>query len=149
MKLSRTCRALVLLAAAAAATVAPGVRAQEVPVVPIDCGPFRVAPGDLVHVNVGNGGPAAEELVIVHAGLMDQDGALLGERNITLQPGQSRSLSVSVPGGGLVRARVRVVTGPESPQLRATMQSTRQTRLRLTYGPIVECAGPTASRGPV
>lgn len=143
----RTCVAVVLLAAAAA--VPTGLRAQEVPAVPIDCGPFHVFPGDLVQVNVGNAGAAGEELLVVHAGLLDPDGAVLGERTITLEPGQSRSLSVNVAGGGLVRGRVRMVSGPDSPQVRATMQATRQTRLRLTYGPIVECAGPTASRGPV
>ena len=143
----KTGLAVALLAAATAGS--SGLRAQEVPVVPIDCGPFRVSPGDLVQVNVGNAGPAGEELVIVHAGLLDQDGAVLSERTITLEPGQSRSLSVPVAGGGLVRGRVRMVSGPDTPQVRATMQATRQTRLRLTYGPIVECAGPTASRGPV
>ena len=125
------------------------LRAQEVPALPIDCGPFRVFPGDLVQVNVGNTGPAGEELVIVHAGLLDADGGVLGEQTITLAPGQSRALSVNVPQGGLVRGRVAPVSGPEVLHLRATLQSVRQARLRLTYGPIVECAGPTGSRGPV
>jgi hypothetical protein len=143
----RTYVAVVLLAAAAA--VPAGVFAQEVPAVPIDCGPFRVFPGDLAHVNVGNTGAPGEEAVTVQAAVMDEDGAVLMERTITLAPGQSRSLSVNLPAGGLVRGRVRAVSGPEEPHLRATMQATRQQRLRLTYGPIVECAGPTASRGPV
>jgi hypothetical protein len=125
------------------------VRAQEVPAVPIDCGPFRVGAGDLVQVNVGNTGPAGQEAVTLRASLLDQDGAALGEQTITLGPGQSRSVSVTLLRTGLVRGQVTPLSGPDMPQLRATLQATRQSRLRLTYGPIVECAGPTGSRGPV
>ena len=142
----------VWMAGALLAAVVSGqssLRAQEVPALPIDCGPFRVFPGDLVHVNVGNTTPVTEEVAIVHAGLMDGDGAVLAEQTITLAPGQSRSLSLNVRDGGLVRGRVAPVSGPDNLQLRATLQAMRQQRLRLTYGPAFECAGPTASRGPV
>jgi hypothetical protein len=139
---------IAAFALAAVAGGQPQARAQVIEPT-IDCGPFRVFPGDLVHVNVGNTGSAAEELVIVHVGVLDENGAPLLERTITLAPGHSRSASVTMADGGLVRGRVRVMSGPENPQLRATMQGTRQQRFRLTYGPNFECAGPTASRGPV
>jgi hypothetical protein len=125
------------------------VRAQEVPAVPIDCGPFRGGAGDLVQVNVGNTGPAGQEAVVLRASLLDAEGAALAEQTVTLGPGQSRSVSATLLRTGLVRGQVTPLSGPDAPQLRATLQATRQTRLKLTYGPIVECAGPPASRGPV
>ena len=140
--------AALLLAAAAAASTSTPVLAQEPPPA-IDCGPVNVRPGDLVAVNVGHPGRAVVDPVVLNARLLDAEGSPLTDVTLTLAPGQSRAASVKSTEGGLVRAEIVPVSGPSDLILRATVQVTRQNRLRLTYGPTFECAGPTASRGPV
>jgi hypothetical protein len=141
--------AVLLLAAGAAASTSTPVFAQELPPPPIDCGPVRVLPGDLVAVNVGHPGRAVLDPVVVQARLLDAEGSPLADVVLTLGPGQSRAVSVRSTDGGLVRGEIVPVSGPAELSLRATVQVTHQRRLRLTYGPTFECAGPTASRGPV
>jgi hypothetical protein len=138
----------LVLAAVAAAGSRPRVLAQEVPFVPIDCGPVGVFPGDVVALNVGNATKGAQAEVVLHARLFDAEGVALVDRSLTLAAGQSRSVSVRLAETGLVRGEVVPVTGPDELRLKASVQVTRQQRLRLTYGPHFECAGPTGSRPP-
>jgi hypothetical protein len=137
----------LLLSCWAGFTATP-VLAQEPPPA-IDCGPVNVRPGDLVAVNVGHPGRAVVDPVVLQARLLDAEGSPLADVTLTLAAGQSRAVSVKTTEGGLVRGEIVPVSGPSDLILRATFQVTRQNRLRLTYGPTFECAGPTASRGPV
>ena len=138
---------LALAAAAAASSRAP-VQAQTVPLDPIHCGPVGVFPGDLVAINVGNAGRPPQTAVVLHARLLDAEGDALVDQTLTLAPGQSRAVTLRAVGG-LVRGEVVPVSGPDDATLKATVQVTRQQRMRLTYGPHFECAGPPGSRGPV
>jgi hypothetical protein len=139
----------LLLAAWAGASTTTPVLAQEPPPPAIDCGPVNVRPGDLVAVNVGHPGRAVVDPVVLHARLLDAEGSPLTDVTLTLAAGQSRAVSVKTTEGGLVRGEIVPVSGPSDLILRATVQVTRENRLRLTYGPTFECSGPTASRGPV
>jgi len=138
----------LLLTAALGTSTSGRVLAQEPPAIPFDCGPMRVLPGDLVAVNVGNAGRPPQAPLVVEIRLFDADGSPLLERSLTLAPGQSRSASVLLASRALVRGEVVPDSPPEGLRLKATMQVPLRTG-GLTYGPIVECAGPTGNRGPV
>jgi hypothetical protein len=140
--------ALSLAASVGASSFTP-VLAQTVPPPPIDCGPVGVGFGDLVSLNVGNAGRGAQEPVVLHARWFNAEGTALVEQTLTLAPGQSRAVTLRPAEDGLFRGEIVPVSGPTEPGLSATVQVTRPRRLRLTYGPAFECAGPTASRGPV
>src|SRR5262249_30302350 len=139
----------LVLAAATAVGSRPRVLAQTVPFEPIDCGPVRVFPGDLVALHVGNA-TKSTQVVVLQAQLLDADGAALLDRSLTLSAGQSRSVSLRIGQNGLVRGEVTPLSGPDGLRLKAAVQVTpTQQGLRLTYGPHFECAGPTGTRGPV
>lgn len=125
--------------------------AAQVPVpVPIDCGPMGILVGDLVALNVGNGARAPQAPLVVQFRLLDAEGRPLLERSVTLAPGQSRSLSLRAGRTSLVRGEVVPLSSPEDLRLKATMQVLSVSPAGgLTYGPIVECSGPTGNRGPV
>ena len=140
--------ALLLTALGGGQTTKP-VFAQETPVDTLHCGPIDVFLGDLVALNVGNVGDAAQAPGVVQLRLLDANGAPLLERTITLLPGQSRAASLRLPRAGLVRGEV-IPSSSDVPELRATLQVHAATPLRgLTYGPNVLCSGPTGHRGPV
>ena len=139
-----------LLTLATGDTTSPQVFAQEAPAAPLHCGPINVFEGHLVALNVGNVGRPPQTPGVVQVRLLDPDGNPLLERSLTLAPGQSRSASLRVSRTGLVRGEVVPVSGPDELQLRATLQVHRPSRSGgLTYGPNVECSGPTGNRGPV
>ena len=138
----------LLVATSLGKSTSTPVLAQEAPAVPFHCGPMHIFPGDLVALNVGNVGRPPQVSGVVQLRLLDLDGNPLLERSLTLAPGQSRSASLRLPRGGLVRGEVIPLSGPEDLRLRATMQVPSR-GLGLTYGPIVDCSGPTANRGPV
>ena len=142
---------LLVPALALIALLAPSVvRAQAPEPQTLHCGPSSVGTGDLVAVNVGypglNVGPAD-----VRVRLLNSEGALLLERSLALEPGQSRSVRYTVPAATarrlvVVRGEIALDRGPAEPVLLGTFQLFG---LGLTYGPNVLCSGDTGSRGPV
>jgi hypothetical protein len=84
--------------------------------------------------------------------LMDPSGAPLIETQVTLAPGQSRSLRWPAGTGvvtgkqALVRGEVVELSGPTNLKLVGTLQVFKP---GLTYGPNVMCWGDTGGRGPV
>ena len=138
----------LLVAGTAGASTSAKVLAQEPVFVPIDCGPINILVGDFVAMNVGNAGRPPQPPVVVQVRLFDAEGSALLEQSLTLAPGQSRAVTARLAEGGLARGEVVPVSGPDDLRLHATMQVPPRAR-RLTYGPIVECAGPTGNRGPV
>ena len=140
----------LVLTLAIGGTPSQPVFAQEVPADPLHCGPIHVFEGDLVSLNVGNVGRPPQTPGVLQLRLLDPDGNPLLERSVTLAPGQSRSASLRLPRGGLVRGEIVPVSGPDDLRVRGTMQVQVPTRPRgLTYGPNVDCSGPTGNRGPV
>jgi hypothetical protein len=127
------------------------VRAQ-VPPPPstLDCGPTRVNVGDFLDVNVGNADRPPQTATVLLVRLLNPDGGLLLERRLTLAPGQSRTVrwlaTATLARQVLVRGEVVLVTGPEEPRLRGTVQVFGP---GLTYGPHLVCSGDTGGRGPV
>jgi hypothetical protein len=137
----------LVLAVSAGASRPARVLAQTTTLDPLHCGPGGVKPGDLVALNIGNVGQPPQTPVVLHARVLDEEGVALSDQILTLAPGQSLSVSVRVDGG-LVRGEVEPVSGPENAGLIATMQVTRQLRLRLTDQQIFLCAGLPGSRPP-
>jgi hypothetical protein len=139
----------LLVATAFGGNTSTPVRAQEIPPgVPLDCGPLHILVGDLVSINVGNVGRTHQGPAVVQLRVLDAAGAPLLDRSVSLALGQSRSARVRLTQEGLVRGEVVPVSGPDDLQLKGTMQVFHGSG-DLTYGPNVECSGPTANRGPV
>jgi len=143
-------RVRLVVSALALALAAPAAIPAQVPQRGLDCPPSSVGTGDLVSVNVGyperNVGPAE-----VRVRVLGSEGAVLLERSLTLNPGQSRAVRYSVPSATarrlvVIRSEIVLDSGPVEPVLLGTFQLFG---LGLTYGPNVLCSGDTGPRGPV